>query len=376
MISIDAADLAGLPTPAIVLHEHALKRRIEVLRPRLESRLKRWRQRSCGMVDVDGYRLLVNLGCRAVAVDRINEAEAAVAAGFTDVLITQPIVHPIDRARLVELCRRSDPLVMIDRYAPAPPLSEVCVAAGVRVRALIEIDLGGRRGGMRPGRDAVDLALGVNRLPGLTLCGVFGVQDRRHAIEFPQNVATSAAGEESSERPSSAATDEAPSQDPSELSAETSLSLLAMCQRKFRRENIAADLVIADCPEWLPECCQNQFLTDVVVGRDLYRAGGLGEFPSGDVSLTVRATVISRPSLNRVVVNAGWTMLGRDALLLSTVETAGAVIVRQFPDATVISLSGDSLELKIGDGVLFGPTDVDSVLRSATSIHLLKTRTM
>ena len=65
----------------------------------------------------------------------------------------------------------------------AQAISDAAEAAGIRVPALIDLDVGQQRTGVLPGGPALALAREVGRMPGLRLVGVQGYEGHLQHVE-------------------------------------------------------------------------------------------------------------------------------------------------------------------------------------------------
>jgi D-serine deaminase-like pyridoxal phosphate-dependent protein len=105
---------------------------------------------------------------------KLNEAEALIGAGLTDVFIANQIVGRTKLRRLMELCQRGQVSVCVDDPNNVRALSEAAVAAETTVGVLIEVDIGMHRCGVGPGRPALELAILIKSLAGLHFVGLQG----------------------------------------------------------------------------------------------------------------------------------------------------------------------------------------------------------
>lgn len=111
-------------------------------------------------------RLQVEAGASGITVATIGEAEVFADAGFDDLFIAYPLwPHPDARARLAALASRRRVLIGIDSLDAARGWS------GVGARALVEVDSGHHRSGVRPA-DAGQLATDA-AASGLDVVGAF-----------------------------------------------------------------------------------------------------------------------------------------------------------------------------------------------------------
>jgi D-serine deaminase-like pyridoxal phosphate-dependent protein len=122
------------------------------------------------------------LGGNGSLCAKLNEAEALVAAGLTDVLIANEIVGPIKLKRLAELAKRSSLRVCVDDFTNVTQMAEACAAAGARLGVLVEVDVGMKRCGVAPGEPALALARHIGKFPSLRFDGLQGYDGHNQYI--------------------------------------------------------------------------------------------------------------------------------------------------------------------------------------------------
>ena len=103
---------------------------------------------------------------------KVGEAEAFVAAGILDVLVTNEIVGAGKLARLAALAREATIGVLVDDAASVGHLGAAAKSAGATLDVLVEIDVGAHRCGVAPGAAAVLLAHRIARTPSLRFRGL------------------------------------------------------------------------------------------------------------------------------------------------------------------------------------------------------------
>jgi D-serine deaminase-like pyridoxal phosphate-dependent protein len=125
-------------------------------------------------------------GAIGITCAKLGEAEVMAAAGIRDILIANQIVGPAKIARLVNLAGYSDVMVAVEDATNAADLSAAAQAAGVRLRTLIEVNIGMNRCGTAPGQPTLDLAQRMADLPGLRFEGVMGYEGHTVMLPDPQ----------------------------------------------------------------------------------------------------------------------------------------------------------------------------------------------
>jgi D-serine deaminase-like pyridoxal phosphate-dependent protein len=117
-------------------------------------------------------RRQLDLGAVGLTVAKVGEAEVMLEAGPADLLVAYPVIGRAKLERLMAVARRARVTVSLDSLAAAQQLAAAAQAAGVDVGVLAETDVGLRRVGVPPGAELLELARGIERLPGLTLEGI------------------------------------------------------------------------------------------------------------------------------------------------------------------------------------------------------------
>src|SRR5262249_51621331 len=106
---------------------------------------------------------------------KLGEAEVMAAAGIRGLLITTEVVPAASIARLMRLVREApDTMVVVDNAENVKAVAAAARQAGVRVNALVDVEVGGRRTGVAPGEPALAIARAVMAEPSLTLRGLQG----------------------------------------------------------------------------------------------------------------------------------------------------------------------------------------------------------
>ncbi len=319
-------DLLGQPirevdTPALVLDLDALDHNVRQITQFLSAHGKAWRPHAkCHKSVTIGHRLL-DAGAIGLTVAKLSEAELFARAGIRDLLIAHYVVGRRKLARLVALRHTADPIVCCDHFVQAESISEAMHAAGLRLRVLVEINLGLHRTGVRPGPDTWQLVEALAAMPGIDFAGIMGyeghlltlpdLEDKRDRIVAAMNVLVETATElECRGYPCRI------------VSAGGTGSYQQAATVPGVTEMQAGGVIFAD-----------PFYTDAC------RVTGL------QPSLSLLSTVVSRPKLERAVLDCGRKSLS-DAVFPSRVERT--VTGRSLPDAAITMYSAEHLTLELG----------------------------
>jgi D-serine deaminase-like pyridoxal phosphate-dependent protein len=254
-------------------------------------------------------------GAIGVTVAKVSEAEVMAAAGIRDILIANMIVGQPKWERLAALCRSADPIVACDHFAQIEPLAAICDRNQVTCRVIIEMNIGLDRVGTRPGRDTLDLALAISKLRGVKFAGVMGYEGHLLRID-------------NAEEKRQQITD--------------AMAVLSECASKLRIDGLECEIVSAGGTGSYQISAECDGITELQCGGGIFadpfylqecHVRGL------DSALTILATVVSRPTLDRAVLDSGRKTLNPDVQL---------PIVKGWPDASVKRLSAEHCELTLG----------------------------
>jgi D-serine deaminase-like pyridoxal phosphate-dependent protein len=122
------------------------------------------------LVPLARYQLA--LGARGITVQKLGEAEVMADAGIRDMLLTFNVVGAAKLARLARLMRRSEICVVADNATVVEGLAHAAAQAGRSLDVLVEIDTGARRNGVTGAAAALDLARLIEATPGLAFAGL------------------------------------------------------------------------------------------------------------------------------------------------------------------------------------------------------------
>ena len=121
----------------------------------------------------DIARLQIASGAIGMCCQKISEAEAFVAGGITDVLVTNQLVGARKTTRAAQLARRCALSVCVDHQIQIDQLAQATREAASRIGVLIEVDIGHGRCGVSSADAVVRLAkLITQHSPQLSFAGL------------------------------------------------------------------------------------------------------------------------------------------------------------------------------------------------------------
>lgn len=241
----------------------------------------------------------VELGAVGITVQKLGEAEVMADAGLSDIFLPYNIIGPEKLARLKALHERITISVTADSSVVIAGLAQTFTDPNHKLRVLVECDTGMGRCGVQTPWAAVELAQQIAAAPGLSFAGL---------MTYP------AAGK--------VAENEA---------------FLQKAKAALEAQGLPPEVISNGGTPDLWRAHEVTVATEHRPGTYIYLdrfqvAKGVGTLE--DCALTVLTTVVSRPTENRAIVDAGSKALTSDTLGMD-----GFGYVVGYPDARIVGLS-------------------------------------
>jgi D-serine deaminase-like pyridoxal phosphate-dependent protein len=268
----------------------------------------------------------VELGAKGITCQKLGEAEVMIDAGLDDILISYPLVGATKADRLAALSRRAKLRVGVDSSVAVDTVAAAARASNVPIGVLVEFDSGNRRTGVVSVDEALALAIQIEK-SGLRFDGL---------MTYPSTEATA--------------------------------EFVAEARDSFSKAGIAISMVSGGGTPNAWQAHKIAGLTEVRVGTYIYHdratvAAGAADF--NECALHLHATVISRPTADRAVIDAGSKSLSSDGIDPSFGKGYGlirgyedAVIERLNEEHGVIDVSRCSSKPQVGERVQILPNHV------------------
>lgn len=302
------SSLDELDTPALVVDVE-----------RLERNLERW-QRYCdetGLANrphvkthktVEIARRQLELGAAGITCQKLGEAEVMVDAGIDDVLVPYNVLGEHKLARLAELLARARVSVSADDASLLPGLASASARASRELRVFVECDTGLGRAGVQTPADAARLAGAIERTEGLRFAGLLTYPAPAGAVEF-----------------------------------------LDAARASIRAGGLEVECVSAGgTPRMWHAAELRETVTEYRVGTYVFydrNSVAAGAAALEDVALTVHATVVSRPTSGRAILDAG-----SKALAFDPGPDDGHGLLLEAPGSSVVGLTEEHGHVRVGDG--------------------------
>lgn len=321
---------ADLDSPVLCLDLDLLESNIQKVAETCRQHKVAWRPHAKGHKIPEIARQQVAAGALGVTCAKLGEAEIMAAGGVRDLLIANLIVGPQKVARLVELRKRADPIVTFDHLDQARPIGRAMAQAGLKVRAILEVDVGLARVGVPLGEPALALAQAVSALEGIEFVGIMGYEGHLLTIE-----------------------------DQAEKSRQihAALGQLVATAELLRAAGIPCPIVSVAGTGSYQITAGVPGITEIQAGGAVYMDAFYRQkchVMGLEYAMTVLTTIVSRPTPERAIIDAGRKTLNIEVHTPLVLGSAGQPrddirVVRLSAEHGQLELSGPAQSLGIGD---------------------------
>ncbi len=316
--------VTDLDTPALIVDLDILEGNIERMAGTFREYGVGWRPHTKAIkIPAIAHKLLA-AGAHGVTVAKLSEAEVMAAAGIRDILITGPVVGPKKVARLACLASYADPIAVVDSIDHVEMLDRAGREYGVRLRTVVEVDIGLQRVGTQPGAPTVALAIEVDRREGVRFVGLMAWEG--HAIRVT------------------------PEEEKVRL-IEAAVGSLLDTAEQCRAAGLPVEIVSCGGTGTYPFSSRVRGVTEIEAGGGIY--GDLVYRRQMNIdhpmAMTVLATVISRAAPTRIVTDAGFKSLGTASALPEPKGIDGVKAAKFSAEHGTIELEAPNDTVRVGD---------------------------
>ena len=281
-------------------------------------------------------------GAPGITCAKLSEAEVMANAGINDILIANQIVGSSKLKRLGYLSKQCKLRVLVDDIANAREMSKFAMEAGSQIGVLIEVNLFHNlegildRCGVSSGKAAVDLAHKITGLSGLEFKGLMGYEGSLRKFTTPESRANA---------------------------VKEALEPLIETKRQIEKSGLHVEDVSSGGTMSYDLVSQVEGVTEVEAGSYVlmdttYRKYGI-DF---EYALTVLTGVVSRPRLDKVIVDAGLKTISMDHGLPSIKGRHDIECIALNAEHGHCRLSKPSDSPHLGDRLEMLPTHVDTTI--------------
>ncbi len=313
-----------IDTPALLLDLDAMERNLEKMARFFRAGSTRLRPHYKNHKCPALAQRQMNAGAIGMTCATLAEAEALVANGITNVLISSELAGERKIARWIELARQADVKAVVDNPKMAAAMGAAARATGCRLGVLINVNVGQNRTGIKPGASVLELSRTV-LVEGLRLCGLMGYEGHvSHQVEGPAK----------------------------DSAYDLAMNTLMEYRRQLEQSGIPIEIVSAGgtgthhlSPRF-PEITEFQAGSYLVM--DTFYANTCKDF---ERALTVLGTVISKTEGERVVVDAGLKAISGE-LGLPVLKSCDGLHLRKLnAEHGILDIIDRSVSLEVGDTV-------------------------
>jgi D-serine deaminase-like pyridoxal phosphate-dependent protein len=344
-----------IPTPALLLDLDRFERNLARMADHARRAGKGLRPHAKTHRCPEIARRQVAAGALGVACAKLGEAEVMAAAGIRGLLITTEVVSPAAVARLLAVVRQApDTMVVMDNPANVAALAPAAAAAGVVVDVLVDVDVGTRRTGITPGEPALALARAVAAERSLRLRGLQGYAGHcAHVMGW-------SARREASHKAL------APLMDTRRMLEAAGLPVAIVAGASTGTYDIDSELA------GLTELQSGSYC---VMDLDYRRIGGRdgASLTDFEMALTVVATVVSVPTADRAIVDAGLKAFSTDKPFPpEAVERSGLTYEFAGDEHGRLVVGDPSRRPALGDRIEFFPPHCDPTFNLYDRIYAMR----
>src|SRR5499426_1652089 len=346
-----------IPTPALLLDLDRFERNVRRMAAHARASGKNLRPHAKTHRCPEIARRQVAAGALGVACAKLGEAEVMAAAGVRGLLITTEVVPATSIRRLMKLIGEApDTMLVVDQPDNVRALGRATTEAGVTLNVLVDVHVGARRTGVEPGAPAVALGRLVTEQRGLRLRGLQG-----YAGQCAHVMGWAARGEAS----------------------RRAMAPLMETRTQFEKAGLPVEIVAGgstgtfDIDVELPGLTELQSGSYCVMDVDYRRIGGR----SGDaltdfeMALTVVATVVSVPTADRAIVDAGLKAFSTDKPFPpEAVERPGLSYEFAGDEHGRLVIIDRDRPVRLGERIEFFPPHCDPTFNLYDRIHAVRGR--
>ncbi|MGH7109701.1 MAG: DSD1 family PLP-dependent enzyme [Stellaceae bacterium] len=332
--------LEEIDTPALIIDLDAFETNLRRLPTQIAGRPVRLRPHAkthkCPVIALQQ----VELGAVGVCVQKVGEAEAMVQGGVKDVLVTNEIVGRQKLRRLAALAHLARIGVCADDAGQVRALEEAAGEARVTLPVHVEVNMGGNRCGVEPGEPALALARAIAAEPHLAFAGLQAYHGSAQHIR---------SWDERRQAIAQAAEKAALTRDLIAKNGIPCPNVTGAGTGSFEFE--------ADSGVYTELQCGSYIFMDADYGRNRDRDGAA--ISAFRPSLFVWATVMSRPTGERAIVDAGLKALAFDSGPPLVWDEPAATYERASDEHGRLAVTGATNRLFVGDKIRLVPGHCD-----------------
>lgn len=261
-------------------------------------------------------------GIGGFLVGTIDEAVKLIDSSFDDIMLAYPVAGKENISRVIELGKKARVIVVFDGEDTAKAINDALSKKNMSMEYLIIIDCGLHRFGVGP-EFAGNLAQKLEKYNNLKLKGISTHPGQVYGAANMQEV---------------------------EGVAKIEIEALAIAVKSLEQKGFTLDIVTTGSTPTAEFAVKSDAVTALRPGNYVFYDNiqmSLGVVPEERCSLTVLATVISRPNDDTLIIDAGSKCFGLDKGAHGISIIKGFGYVKGHPELVITDLSEEVAKIKI-----------------------------
>ena len=293
-------------------------------------------------------KLQLKAGSTGVCLQKPGEVEVFAANGIHDIFLTNEVVVEEKLEKLAKLAETAHLGIAVDNTGVAELTAKVFKEAGTEIDVYVDVDVGMHRCGARA-RDALPIAKEVSGQDGLVFKGIMGYEGNVNGARTKKEQVKL---------------------------AEAAMEEIVRAKRAIEHGGVKVEVVSvgSSVSTWIN--AKHPDVTEVQPGMYLFNDHVLvnrGVATWDDLALTVVATVMSKPTDDRAVVDAGSKAFNFDTGLYPMALERNGVVMEHFSEEHGwLHLSGEGRKLKIGDRIRFVPAHCCTTVNQHDEMYAIR----
>ena len=328
-----------LDTPSFIIDLDAMENNIEKMASYCRSKSINLRPHTKHHKSPDIAKKQIAAGAIGICCQKLGEAEIMASHGVDNILITYEIIGSFKIRRLMALAKSTKVSVTVDDVANVVDLSEAANAAQVSIGVSLDVNVGQNRCGVEPDKSVIELAQAVEAAPGLQFLGIHAYNGAIQSVE---------------------------DDDKRKALDSDSMGKTLAAINHLRSAEIPCEIVTAGGTGTYNMTGSYSHITEIQPGSYVFMDAQYGRvLPDFINAGTIIASVISRPTQDRAVIDCGMKALSTDQWPPVIKSASGLTVASASDEHLTITLeSEESQQLRPGDKVELIPG------HNATTVNL------
>lgn len=332
--------LSKIDTPALVVDLNAFERNLKTMAAKVKKANVTLRPHSKTHKSPWVGQKQMEYGAIGVCCQKVSEAEIMVAGGIKNILISNQVIGAAKLDRLATLNRDARVMVCVDHSDAILEVSSAAARQGVTIDTLVEIEVGGGRCGVPPGKNALTLALAIQNDPNLNFTGLQAyhgsAQHLRNHIDR-------------------------------QTAIEKAIQKTTYTVQLMKGEGLECEIIGGAGTGTFEMEAASGIYTELQAGSYIFMDADYAKnkcangdpFDTFEHSLFVYASVMSQPNTNKVVVDAGHKATSIDSGYPLAWHLSGGEITGMSDEHAVIDITKVNQKPVRGDKILLVPSHCD-----------------